>query len=353
MSELEPDDRDSTQRILVAGRHLLTLINELIDIGRIESGEMKLSVEPVSVHGLTEEVAALMEPLAAARAITIEREGESKDLTVYADHQRLRQVLVNLASNAVKYNHHGGMIRIGYRRGDRDDVAIWVTDTGPGLTEEEIERVFVPFERLAAEQHGIEGTGIGLPLALALTRAMRGTLEVTSNPGYGSTFTVRLAEAETVADLPLVVAPVTPAKPRVPDGSLVVLSIEDNAANTEILNRVFRGWPGTVLHSAISAQAGLDLASQYRPDLILLDLHLPDLPGEEVYTRLRAEPATANVPVVVLSADATPGTIRRLLARGVLAYLTKPLDLAELQTVLARAGASANARPDQGSEPIS
>jgi signal transduction histidine kinase/ActR/RegA family two-component response regulator len=344
MSQLDKDDRDSTDRILTAGRHLLALINELIDVARVESGELKLSVEPISLHRVTEEVAALMGPLAAARGITIEHSGTGRALAGYADHQRLRQVMVNLASNAVKYNHHGGMIAIGFGLARAEQVEVTVTDTGPGLSAEEIGRIFVPFERLDADQHGIEGTGIGLPLALALTEAMHGTVDVTSTPGYGSTFTVRLPQAPDIAtdDPATDITPPSPATPdtAVPD-AFVVLSIEDNLANSELLTRLFQGWPATTLHTTSSAHAGIDLACRHHPDLILLDLHLPDMPGEEAFARLQAEPTTADIPIVILSADATPGTVRRLLARGATAYLTKPLDLQELQGVLAAAGATA------------
>jgi signal transduction histidine kinase/CheY-like chemotaxis protein len=338
MSDLNQEDRDSAARILTAGRHLLALINELIDIGRVEAGELSLSVEPVPLHDAIEEIAMLIGPLAEARAITVEQCCTNEALAAFADRQRLRQVMVNLASNAVKYNHHGGMIRLDVRHDTGDHIELTVTDTGPGLSAEEITRVFQPFERLEAEQHGIEGTGIGLPLALALTEAMHGTLEVTSTKGYGSTFTVRLLRAPDLEALP-----VRAAVPG-PDGAVTrrstatdelrVLSIEDNPANSVVLARLLEGWPATTLHAASSGHAGIELACREIPDLILLDLHLPDLSGEEVLLRLRAEPATAAIPVVILSADATPGTIRRLLARGVDAYLTKPLDLRELQDVL-------------------
>jgi signal transduction histidine kinase/ActR/RegA family two-component response regulator len=343
MSELDEDDRDSTDRILTAGRHLLALINELIDVARVESGELKLSVEPIALHRVTEEVASLMGPLATARGITIEHRSAGPTFAAYADHQRLRQIIVNLASNAVKYNHHGGMIRIGYQLVGSDQVEVTVTDTGPGLSAEEIERIFVPFERLDADQHGIEGTGIGLPLALALTEAMHGTLNVTSAPGYGSTFTIRLPRAPDI-DIDGPATDITNPSTDRPDAAamdtFVVLSIEDNTANSELLARLFRSWPGTTLHTAGSANVGLDLACRHHPDLILLDLHLPDMPGEEVLAQLQAEPATATTPIVILSADATPGTIRRLLARGAAAYLTKQLDLRELQDLLTTASAT-------------
>jgi signal transduction histidine kinase/CheY-like chemotaxis protein len=340
MADLSAEDRDSTVRILSAGRHLLVLINEVIDIARVESGELGLSVEPVRMDELVNDVVALLGPLAAARAITVEQQPSDGSLAVYADHQRLRQVLINLGSNAVKYNHHGGMIRIGFQAQDRDTVDLTVSDTGPGLTVEEMSSIFVPFERLDAAEHGIEGTGIGLPLALALTEAMHGHLTVTSDPSHGSAFTVRLPRAPAVASL-LDAAPTPPPAMVLPVNSdttaqrpLVVLSIEDNLANSEVLARLFRTWPDTTLHAALSGHAGLDLANRHHPDVILLDLHLPDLPGEEVLARLHADPATAGIPIAVLSADASPATIRRLQSSGIVSYLTKPLDLRELATLL-------------------
>jgi CheY-like chemotaxis protein/anti-sigma regulatory factor (Ser/Thr protein kinase) len=287
----------------------------------------------------------LIRPLADARGIAMHFGAAEPALAVYADQQRLRQVLINLASNAVKYNHHGGMIEIGYRLADPDHVDVAVSDTGPGLSAHDIERIFVPFERLDAEQHGIEGTGIGLPLALALTEAMGGTLTVAGVPGRGSTFTVRLPRATDLGEAAESAGPPAAAAVSTGSGPLVVLSIEDNAANAALLERLISQRRETTLHAAVTAQAGIDLAQRCRPDIILLDLHLPDLPGEEAFARLRAEPATAEVPIVVLSADATPGSVRRLLARGAAAYLTKPLDLTKLHAVLDEVTGAAAAPP--------
>jgi signal transduction histidine kinase/ActR/RegA family two-component response regulator len=340
MSELGEDDQDSTARILIAGRHLLALINELIDIARIEAGDLKLSVEPVALALLADEVLVLMHPLAAARSITISQHCPSPTLAARADRQRLKQILINLISNAVKYNRDRGTIDVVCRRSDGDLVDIAIIDSGPGLSAQEIEQIFVPFERLRADQHGIEGTGIGLPLALSLTEAMHGELAVTSSAGHGSTFTVRLPQAPDI--VPAAVtgpprrAPRRPAPVEALDPATVlhVLSIEDNPANSHVLDRFLASRSGTTLVSTSSGADGISLAQLHLPDLILLDLHLPDLPGEEVFTRLRAEPATAGIPIIVLSADATPGTVRRLLARGASAYLTKPLDLQELGSAL-------------------
>jgi signal transduction histidine kinase/ActR/RegA family two-component response regulator len=329
LSDLSAEDRDGVERILAAGRHLLALINELIDISRIESGELSLSVEPVLVRPLAEETCQLMATLAAERSITISLYSPEPGLAVFADQQRLRQILVNLVNNGIKYNRRGGTVLIACQAEGDHQVSVVVTDTGPGIQPADLERIFVPFERLGAEQTGIEGSGIGLPLARALARALAGQLTVSSVPGEGSAFTVTLPRAATPWGQDRIVP--RPAIPQADLGAAParILYIEDNLANIEVVARYLRPAANIVLRTATTGEAGLAAAIHEPPDLILLDLHLPDIGGEEVLIRLRAEPATAGIPVAVLSAEAAPAVIRRMRASGV-AYLTKPLDLAEL-----------------------
>ena len=282
MSELSAEDSDAVERILGAGRHLLTLINELIDIARIESGDLSLSVEPVLIRPLIEECRQLMAPIAAERWIRIIQDCPHPALAVRADRHRLSQVLINLISNAVKYNHRDGTITIACREVGAGHASIVVSDTGPGISPENIERIFVPFERLGAEQTAVEGTGIGLPLARALTEAMNGQLTASSVPGQGSAFTVSLPRAPDLVHIP---APgLTPAslaaRPHAPAGaSLSVLYIEDNPANVELVTRFLGGKPNIRLRSETLGRAGVESAIRDRPDIILLDLHLPDLHG--------------------------------------------------------------------------
>jgi signal transduction histidine kinase/CheY-like chemotaxis protein len=333
LADLSGDDRDSVERILAAGRHLLSLINELIDIARIESGEFSLSVEPVLVPLLVEEACQLMAPLAAERSITVTHECSHPELAARADRQRMSQILVNLISNAIKYNRFGGSIRITCQPAGPSLVTLVVADTGPGLSETDLRRIFVPFDRLGAERTGIEGTGIGLPLAQAFAKAMAGELTASSTPGEGAAFTVTLPRAPDMAPVPAedgLALSGPDAPPRRAGAQASVLYIEDNPANIEVVSRFLRSRPNLRLRSAMSGQAGLALAQREVPDLILLDLHLPDLHGAEVLKRLKAEPATAGVPVAVLSAEAEPGMIRGMRHSGVVAYLTKPLDLSEL-----------------------
>jgi len=348
MSELSEEDTDSVERILGAGRHLLSLINELIDIARIESGDLGLSLEPVLVRSVIEETCQLMAPIAADRSIQIIRDCAHPALAVYADRQRLAQVLVNLISNAVKYNHRDGTITISCQQEGTGQASIVVTDTGPGLAPDDLERIFVPFERLGAERTAVEGTGIGLPLARALTEAMKGQLTASSVLGQGAAFTASLTRAPDLIHVPAPSpAPRSPAAgPNAPAGAdLSVLSIDDNPANLEVIARFLRGRPNARLLSVASGRAGLECAIRDRPDVILLDLHLPDLQGDQVLNELKADPATAAIPVIVLSADASRGVIHRLLAAGAFAYLTKPIELADLGELLDTCAATRTQEP--------
>jgi CheY-like chemotaxis protein len=213
---------------------------------------------------------------------------------------------------------------------------IKVTDTGPGIPAEALERLFVPFERVGSEQRAVEGTGLGLPLSKRLAEAMGGTLELVSAPQQGSAFWVELplTEAPVEADDGQEAGPPPEQEgPAQVAPALTVLYIEDNVSNLQLVERVMQR-RGIALISAMRPQLGLDLASEHRPDLILLDLHLPDMPGQEVFRRLQANAKTADIPVVVLSADARPNLISQMLEDGVRAFLTKPLDVKQLLELL-------------------
>jgi signal transduction histidine kinase/ActR/RegA family two-component response regulator len=352
MSDLNEEDQDSVQRILGAGRHLLALINELIDIARIESGDLSLSLEPVAVMPLVEHIGKLLAPLAAERSVQIVADCHCPELAALADRQRFGQIMLNLVSNAVKYNRKGGTITISCGETAAGRVSVAVADTGRGMSADDLERIFRPFERLGADP-SVEGTGIGLPLAQALAGAMDGELTASSVVGEGSEFTVLLPRAQLPDSAPASApTPPPPAKrPARAKTALRILYIEDNPANVEVVARYLRSRPGAQLQSFTTGQEGFQSARQGGADLILLDLHLQDTHGEQVLNDLQADPATADIPVVVLSADASGGMIRRLLARGVLAYLTKPLDLTELGELLDSIEVPGRARPDQRRQP--
>jgi signal transduction histidine kinase/ActR/RegA family two-component response regulator len=353
MSDLSAEDRDAVERILAAGRHLLALINELIDIARIESGVFSLSVEPVAMQPVIKETCQLMAPLAVGRSITVSQPRPWPALAVNADRQRLSQILVNLLSNAVKYNHAGGTVTITCQAAGPGQARLTVADTGPGIPAADLARVFDPFERLGAGQTAIEGTGLGLPLARAFAEAMHGHLSAASVPFEGTTFTLTLPRAPDIAqprDAGEAGAPVPRAAPDDLAGAGTrILQIEDNPANIEVVSRFIRTRPGMRLQSVTSGQAGLEAVAREAPDLILLDLHLPGLHGVEVLRRLRGNPATAGIPVAVLSAEAAPAVIRHMRANGVIAYLTKPLDLTRLGQLLDAFAAGRDHQPGPAS----
>jgi signal transduction histidine kinase/ActR/RegA family two-component response regulator len=331
MDELREDQQESLGYILSAARHLLALINEVLDIAAIEAGRLTLSLEPVWVADVVSETVSLIRPLADQQGILLVSPARTCDAHVLGDRQRLKQVLLNLLSNAVKYNRPAGSVHLTCEHVN-GRLRVKVADTGPGIPAEALERLFVPFERLGSEHGTVEGTGLGLPLSKRLADAMGGSLELESIPQQGSTFWVELplieAPAEAAADLGAAPQP-EPEQVEQTRHDLTVLYIEDNVSNLQLVERVMQR-RGIALISAMRPQLGLDLAGEHQPDLILLDLHLPDMPGQEVFRRLRANAKTAEIPVVVLSADARPNLISRMLDDGVRAFLTKPLDVKQL-----------------------
>jgi len=336
LEELGDEQNENLQFILSAARHLLRLINEVLDITEIEAGRLPLSLEPVPVAEVVAETVSLIRPLADQHQVLLVSPPQDTQVHVLGDRQRLKQILLNLLSNAVRYNRQGGRVELEYAPAGNHGLRVQVRDTGRGIGPEAMGQLFVPFERPGGEQTGVEGAGLGLPLSRRLAEAMGGTLDLVSTPDQGSTFWVELPVAEgpvqRVERQQELAAPVAP-EPE-PEPAMTVLYIEDNLSNLQLVERVLSRRAGTRLISAMRPQLGLELAAEHDPDLILLDLHLPDMPGQEVLRRLQAEPRTAQVPVVVLSADARPKLIEQLLAEGVRAFLTKPLDVKELLELL-------------------
>jgi signal transduction histidine kinase/CheY-like chemotaxis protein len=337
LDDLNASQQESVEQIIKGGRHLLELINEVLDISRIETGTLPLSPEPVLVSDLVHDTLTLMRPLADHRNIRIVEDGSMTNAHVLADRQRLKQVMLNLVANAIKYNREGGTVAVSCETVDPDQLRIHVSDTGPGIRPEDLEHLFVPFERLGAERTEIEGAGVGLALSRRLTEAMGGTLDVASTYGEGSRFSVQLTVVEGPLEQYERVTGIAPESVGgVAAGSDLrhkVLYIEDNMANVRLVERVFQRRDDVDVIAAMQGRLGVALAREHRPVLVLLDLHMPDINGDEVLRQLREDPATATTPVVIVSADATAGQIERLLAEGATGYLTKPLDLQELLTV--------------------
>jgi PAS domain S-box-containing protein len=324
LDDLTDQQRDGVDQIAKAGALLLGLVDELLDISRIEADQMTVSLEPVHLGALLEHCFELVGPIATEHGIRVVAPPRRQaDVYAVADQQRLKQVVMNLLSNAIKYNRPGGTARVGVAV-PAHRVRVSVSDTGPGLHPEEMAKLFTPFERLGAAGTGVAGTGLGLALSKRLVELMHGTIDVTSSLGAGSTFSV---------DLPLTTGPdlaagEIPASAATPLST--VLYIEDNVANLHLVETILARTGKVEIVTAMQGQLGLELARTQRPDLILLDLHLPDMDGEDIARLLLNDSTTRDIPIVVLSADAYSSVRRRLLGLGVAAYITKPFNVKDM-----------------------
>ena len=329
--------RMQLQQVLVAGEHLLAMINDVLDLAAVESGRLQVRREPVPLAALTQGALELLEPLRQNHGGPQRRVGPLQ-ATPLADPTRLRQVLLNLLSNAIKYNRRGGWIEVSACTEGDAEVRIDVRDGGIGLSDSQRQQLFQPFNRLGQEGQVAEGTGIGLAIAKALVEHMGGRLEVQSEAGVGSCFSVLLpattggARHAVPADAPAPVDASVAAARSALRGT--VLYIEDNPVNALLVKEMLRGAPGLTLLEAVDGASGLVLAQQHRPDLLLVDMQLPDMDGFEVLRRLRLAPDTAGLRCVALSANAMPEDIERAREAGFEAYWTKPLELASFLSSL-------------------
>jgi PAS domain S-box-containing protein len=349
MDNLLPAQSEAVDYILRAGRHLRYLIDEVLDMSQIEAGHLGLSFEAVFVAGVLREAAAFTAPLAASAGVTLHVPNleDEEDLVVRADRQRLMQVLLNLLSNATKYNRPAGRIALFASRTVDGSIRVAVSDTGVGIDPALADRVFEPFDRLGAERTTTEGSGVGLALCRHLVEQMGGTIGFESSPGEGSCFWIDLpAAARPAGEFPEPRVPESAPARELPDISaspgnnrlLRVLHIEDNLVNHALVDRILALYGTVELLTALDGNSGLDLARQHIPDIILLDLHLPDLDGSIVLEGLRSDPRTSRIPVVVVSADATLQQSEGLLEGGAAAYLTKPIEVQALLATMSRLG---------------
>jgi PAS domain S-box-containing protein len=377
MDDLPGQQVDAVEHILRAGRHLLDLIDEVLDIARIEAGHLELTLAPVPVADIVAEALELTNPIAARAEVVIRSSVDPRaGFFVVADRQRLMQVLLNLLSNAVKYNQPGGRVDVSCEPAVPGRLRLAIADTGRGIRLEDLDRVFVPFDRLGAEQTGIEGTGVGLALSQHLCERMDGRLSVDSVADVGSTFVIDLPAAEPVADTAVDTADTDDADvadvaddadaARTGQGGLGgaasgadiagassgghadpesgspvglvrsfrVLLIEDNLTTLDLVERVLSRRPGTEVLAAMQGGLGVDLAREHVPDMILLDIALPDMTGSAVLDRLAEDPVTAGIPVAVVGADAPAQQVRQLLGRGVIGVLAKPIDVRGLLSLV-------------------
>jgi PAS domain S-box-containing protein len=330
--DLGARSRGHLREVMRAGRHLLRLINEVLDLAQVESGRLVLSPEALSLAELVEEAVALTAPLAEPRHVRL-APAVAPALVVRADRLRLKQVLLNLLGNAVKYNREGGEVRVSAQPLAGERLRLVVEDDGPGIPLDRRGQLFQPFSRLGAELGSVEGTGIGLALSRKLVELMGGRIGVDGAPGGGAAFWLELPTAT------LSVAPPVHDEAAVSAFGLAparVLYIEDNPANLALVEQIVARHPGLVLASASDGPGGLAVARAQPPALVLLDIHLPGMDGYEVLARLRADPATRGVPVVALTAQAMPNDARRAIEAGFDEYLSKPIDLPVFDTMLRR-----------------
>jgi PAS domain S-box-containing protein len=331
------DQRDSVAQILDGGRHLLSLVNEVLDVTSLESGLLRLTPETVDSAAIVRECVELMGPAAdsAYVGLALDEPAEPVRQHVRADAQRLKQVMLNLLSNAVKYNRAGGSVHVAITAAGADSIAIAVHDTGRGIPASRLGQLFVPFERLGAEQTDIEGIGLGLALARQLARAMEGDITVMSTTGAGSTFTLTLpAAASETADS---ADELSPRAPRT-EASRRVVHIEDYLVNLRLVEHTLAKRGHFTVLPAMTGSLGLDLARLHQPELVIVDLDLPDMTGEAVLHELRCGPSTSTIPVVFLSAKAISAEREAgLITAGAHACLRTPITVSELSLVLERA----------------
>jgi signal transduction histidine kinase/ActR/RegA family two-component response regulator len=317
----------SLEQILKAGWYLLELINEVLDLALIESGKVMLSREPVSLVEVMLECRAMIEPQAQRRGIGMTFPRFALPVFVNADRIRLKQVLINLLFNAVKYNRPGGTVVVECAPGDADSIRISVRDAGAGLTSVQVAQLFQPFNRLGKAAGAEEGTGIGLVVTKRLVELMGGVIGVDSTPGVGSVFWIELRPCAAPQLAMLQAEREAASRPPVHDGASLrtLLYVEDNPANLELVEQLIARRADLRLLSAADGNLGIEFARTYRPEVILMDINLPGIGGIEAMQLLRADPVTAHIPIIALSANAVLNDIQKGLEAGFFDYLTKPI----------------------------
>lgn len=329
--------RDMVQEIITAGNHLLVLINEILDLAKIETGKVNISLEPVELAKIVVECRALVASLAQQGNISVDLDMASfAGVVVVTDSVRLKQVVVNLLSNAIKYNSAGGKVHVHCKAGEHE-ARISVSDNGWGIPADRQSKVFTAFERLGAEVSEVEGTGIGLVITRNLLEHMHGSIGFQSTHGQGSTFWIDLPLVTGTAltaprNPPVAVAAPPPAAGR----QRTILYIEDNPANLHLMRQLLTYRPNLRLLSTNLPSRGLEMFVDEKPDLVLLDINLPHMDGYQVLDHIRRIPGQENIPVVALSAAAMSRDLDRGTRAGFDAYLTKPVDLSQLYTTIDR-----------------
>lgn len=330
---LVPEQLENVGEIINAGKHLLKLINEVLDLAHVESGQLRFKMETIQVREVVKEGVALLQPLIDEREIQIKL-GMGCDCNIRVDRVRMRQIVLNLLSNAIKYNYHGGHIEIGCQS-DNGKAKLYVRDSGSGIPADKLAYLFEPFERMVSPYDAVEGSGIGLAISKKLTEAMGGEIGADSQSGKGSLFWVSFPKAdndESVSSSSTPSSSLSPSKSK--SACCTMLYLEDNPANLRLVQKIIAKYSQLTLLDANLGKLGLDMAQKHLPDLILLDINLPDMNGFEVFRQLQADPKTRSIPVVAISANAMESDLQRGRAAGFVDYLTKPLDIKKFLTMI-------------------
>jgi PAS domain S-box-containing protein len=341
-SEVPPPSlaqKQSIDQILQAGWYLLRLINEILDLAMIESGKVTMSQEAMSLADVLQDCQAMIEPQAAKRGIRMTFPQFDSSYYVHADRTRVKQVMINLLANAIKYNRDGGAVIVACGMSGENRVRVSVQDTGAGLAPAQLAQLFQPFNRIGQEMSSEEGTGIGLVVTKQLVELMGGTIGVASIVGVGTEFWVEWAasSAPTLAFSGIGEIAVDEREASRVEGATLartLLYVEDNPANLALVEQLVARRSDLKLLTAIDGNLGVQLARAYQPDLILMDINLPGISGFGALDILRRDPATAHIPVMALSANAVPRDIEKGLEAGFFRYLTKPIKVKEFMDAL-------------------
>lgn len=327
--------KENLSRVTSAGNHLLELINEVLDLATIEAGKIKLSMLKIHIQKVLQEVTALSQPLAEKKEVTLNISGpQQPDIFIEADYLRIRQILLNLISNAIKFNKPQGSVNISFTNSLNGKIRISVKDTGAGISQEDLPRLFTPFERFGAESTSVEGTGIGLTISQKLIQSMKGKLEVVSTLGQGSTFSLEFPvfinqDAEVPAKNSMATA-VKETDTKVKK----ILYIEDIKTNIELVRQILLARPTYQLIYSLNPLVGIDMAHNESPDLILMDIHMPEMDGLIAFKELAKTSDTQSIPVIALTADAMGTDIKKAMDMGFHSYITKPIDVVQfLKTI--------------------
>ena len=328
--------KEFANHVLKSGRHLLTLINEILDLAKVESGTVTLSMEPVALDDMLAECRGMVEPLGRARQIRM-LFPDATGVVLMADRTRLKQVLLNLLSNAVKYNREMGAVVFSCSEAGPGRVRLSVQDTGHGLRPDQLDALFQPFNRLGQENGSEEGTGIGLVVTRRLVELMKGTIGVSSSPGVGTVFWIELGLTEPARSALSsgTVLPIGRREPGARGGAVhTLLYVEDNPANLKLVQEIVAFRSDLQLLAAPDAHLGIDIAKAHQPRLILMDINLPGMSGIDALAELRRDPATSHIPVLALTANAMPRDVERGMEAGFYRYLTKPINIDEFNDAI-------------------